>query len=66
MAIATDYQDIRSVTSILVPTRQAAHYLGRSPKTLNQWASYGGPVTPVRINGRLGWPVDQIKKLLGV
>lgn len=52
-----------------VPTEQAAHYLLRRPQTLRGWASaetYPDGLRPVRINGRLGWPVAGIKAVLGV
>lgn len=51
-----------------VPTGQAAYYLHRKPQTLRKWAVYDGtgPVSPVRCNGRLMWPLDQIKAILGV
>ena len=50
-----------------VPTEQAAHYLLRRPQTLREWACREhGPIRPVRVNGRLGWPVAGIKAVLGV
>ena len=50
-----------------VPTEQAAYYLLRRPQTLRGWAcAEDGPLRPVRINGRLGWPVAGIKTVLGV
>ena len=52
-----------------VPTEQAAHYLLRRPQTLRGWAcaeTYPAVLRPVRINGRLGWPVDGIRRLLGM
>lgn len=50
-----------------VPTEQAAHYLNRRPQTLRGWACLeNGPLRPVRINGRLAWPVAGIKAALGV
>lgn len=50
-----------------VPTPQAAHYLNRRPQTLRSWACLeSGPLRPTRINGRLAWPVADIRKLLGV
>lgn len=51
-----------------IPTGQAAHYLCRKPRTLRDWAnnSEGAPIRPVRINGRLAWPVAEIKRALGV
>jgi hypothetical protein len=48
-----------------VSTAEAAFHLGRKPQTLRKWACFeDGPIRPVRINGRLAWPVAQIKQLL--
>ena len=49
-----------------VDTSAAAHYLNRRPQTLRIWALTGHPIQPRRINGRLAWPVSEIKRLLGV
>ncbi|QNA88687.1 helix-turn-helix domain-containing protein [Massilia sp. Dwa41.01b] len=48
-----------------INTNEAAFHLGRSPQTLRKWACYeDGPLRPIRIHGRLAWPVAQIKELL--
>lgn len=50
-----------------LPTREAAYHLSRSQQTLRTWACKGnGPIKPLRINGRLAWPVDAIRELVGV
>lgn len=52
-----------------VPTEQAAHYLNRRPQTLRGWAcaeNFPDGLRPVRINGRLGWPVVGIRAALGM
>lgn len=50
-----------------IPTGEAALHLCRKPQTLRWWASRKiGPLRPTRIHGRLHWPVDEIKRLLGV
>lgn len=51
-----------------VPTEQAAYYLHRKPQTLRKWAVYDGtgPVRAIRCNGRLLWPLDQIRAALCV
>lgn len=50
-----------------LPTREAAHHLNREIQTLHIWAcKETGPIRPRRINGRLAWPVAEIKKLLGM
>lgn len=46
-------------------TAEAAAALNRKPQTLNKWAfTKTGPVQPIRVNGRLAWPADQIAALL--
>ena len=50
-----------------LPTREAARHLNRAQQTLRLWACQeNGPVRPIRINGRLAWPVADIRRLLGV
>lgn len=50
-----------------LPTREAAVHLDRAAQTPRIWASEdSGPVRPVRVNGRLAWPVAEIKRVLGV
>ena len=48
-------------------TNDAALHLNRAPQTLRQWAMReNGPLKPIRINGRLAWPVADIKRLMEV
>lgn len=48
-------------------TAEAAAHLNRAQQTLRIWACReNGPIRPVRINGRLAWPVGELKQLLGV
>jgi hypothetical protein len=48
-----------------VGTALAAYFLGRRPQTMRVWASAEtGPIRPVRVNGRLAWPVDEIRAAL--
>lgn len=50
-----------------LPTAEAAAHLNRADQTLRLWASReNGPLRPIRINGRLAWPVAEIKRLVGV
>lgn len=66
-AIEDRYPPLELVNRPTVPTEQAAHYLNRRPQTLREWACREhGPVRPIRVNGRLAWPVSGIKALLGV
>lgn len=54
-------------TRIAVDTVAAAHHLNRKPQTLRKWAmGECGPIKPVRIAGRLAWPVSELRRLLGV
>lgn len=49
-----------------VDTATAAYHLNRRPQTLRSWAcSEAGPLRPLRINGRLAWPVAEIRRLVG-
>lgn len=52
-----------------VATEQAAHYLSRRPQTLRGWASaetFPDGLRPVRVHGRLAWPMAGIRAALGV
>lgn len=62
------FPPLESVTRPTVDTAAAAYYLNRRPQTLRTWAmnSGTGPVSCIRINGRLAWPVAGIKAVLGV
>lgn len=61
------YEPLDQVTKPNISTEKAAYYLDRKPGTLNKWAQLGkGPVRPIRVNGRLAWPVAEIKRVLGV
>lgn len=64
---STPYPPLHAETRPAVGTNQAAYYLTRKPQTLRTWACFeNGPVRPVRVNGRLAWPVSEIKRALGV
>jgi hypothetical protein len=61
------YQPLGAVTTPTVSTAEAAHYLNRQAQTLRIWAcTKTGPIRPIRVHGRLAWPVAEIRKLLGV
>ncbi|MFM1988270.1 MAG: hypothetical protein RJA99_1227 [Pseudomonadota bacterium] len=54
-------------TRAAVPTDCAAYHLGRQPQTLRAWAcKEDGPLRPVRVHGRLAWPVAELRRVLGV
>lgn len=65
-ATAEKFPPLEQVTRPHVPTEQAAYYLNRRPQTLREWAMTGKVIQPHRVNGRLAWPVDGIKQVLGV
>lgn len=49
----------------IVATSDAAKILNRQPQTLRKWACRGsGPIRPVRINGRLAWRVEDLRRLI--
>ena len=55
------HEEMRSV----LPTAEAAVHLNRAEQTLREWACLQtGPIRPVRINRRLGWPVSEIRRLV--
>lgn len=65
--VAFAFPNLREEKRTHVGTACAAHWLGRKQQTLRGWACFeDGPVRPVRINGRLAWPVDEIRRLMGV
>lgn len=52
-------------TRATLTTAEAAAHLNRAPQTLRAWAMReDGPVRPLRINGRLAWPVAELRRLL--
>lgn len=66
---ATTFPPLEQVNRPAVPTEQASYYLNRRPQTLRGWASsekLPDGLRPVRVNGRLAWPLDGIRRVLGV
>jgi len=57
-------QEVRATLS----TAEAAYHLSRAQQTLRLWAMNdgSGPLRPLRIHGRLAWPVAELRKLCGV
>ncbi len=61
------YPPLEQVTRSSITTNEAAFYLNRKPQTLRIWAMReNGLIRPIRVNGRLAWPVRDIKKVLGI
>ena len=64
---AAQFPPLEQITRPAVDTASAAHYLNRRPQTLRGWACHeDGPLRPVRVNGRLAWPVSELRRVLGV
>ncbi|WP_028601753.1 hypothetical protein [Ottowia thiooxydans] len=58
-------QPLEQETRSAISTAEAAFHLSRSQQTLRVWACReNGPIRPVRINGRLAWPVASIRAAL--
>ena len=54
-------------TRAAVDTATAAFHLNRQPQTLRAWACReDGPLRPIRICGRLAWPVAELRRVLGL
>lgn len=64
---SSQFPPLGLVTAPNVETAAAAYYLRRQPQTLRGWACMeNGPLRPMRIHGRLAWPVADLKRVLGV
>ena len=61
------FPPLELVTKPNVDTAAAAYYFTRQQQTLRGWACHeNGPIRPLRINGRLAWPVSELRHVLGV
>ena len=61
------YQPLELVTRPVLTTKELCHYANIREQTAWAWAcKESGPVRPVRIGRRLGWPTAAVKKLCGV
>lgn len=66
-ATAPKFLPLAHETRPAVDTAAAAYYLSRKQQTLRGWACLeNGPLRPLRINGRLAWPVADLRRVLGV
>lgn len=64
-AIQHAYTPLALETRLTIPTDEAAFHCNRQPQTMRAWACLeNGPIRPLRINGRLAWPVAAIRALL--
>jgi hypothetical protein len=58
------FPPLSAESRITVDTATAAFHLNRKPQTLRGWACHGdGPIRPLRIHGRLAWPVADLIRL---
>lgn len=58
------FPPLEFVTKSVLTTQEAAYYLNRQPQTLRFWAMKQHPIRAINVNGRLAWPVSEIKSLL--
>jgi hypothetical protein len=59
------FPSLDAETRTHVETACAAFHLTRQPQTLRAWACLeNGPLRPIRVMGRLAWPIADIKRLL--
>jgi len=68
-AIPADFVPLHLETRTHVTTAIMCHHLGRKEQTARGWASaetYPEGLRPLRVMGRLAWPVAGIRKILGV
>jgi len=68
-SIAPAYTPLDQETRTHVDTATMCWHLGFAPQTARLWAckqTYPEGLRPVRVNGRLKWPVAGIRKILGV
>jgi len=64
-----DFVPLHQETRTHVTTAVMCRHLSRRPQTARGWASAGthpDGLTPLRVNGRLAWPVAGIRNLLGM
>jgi hypothetical protein len=68
MASKTTYPtSLEHETRTNLPTTEAAFHLNRAQQTLRLWAMReNGPIRPLRVHGRLAWPVADLRRVLGV
>jgi hypothetical protein len=63
----TWFPKLEEVTRPTVETAAAAYYLNRKQQTLREWACRDhGAIRPIRVHGRLAWPVSEIKRVMGL
>lgn len=68
MASSTNHPvPLERETRANLPTPEAAYHLNRAQQTLRLWAMReNGPIRPIRVHGRLAWPVADLRRILNV
>ena len=69
IAAPADFVPLDLETRTHVSTAVLCRHLNRQEQTARQWASaetFPDGLRPLRVNGRLAWPVEGIRKVLGV
>ena len=62
-----DFVPLHLETRTHVSTKVMCRHLNRKEQTARVWACLeNGPLRPIRVHGRLAWPVAEIKRVLGV
>jgi hypothetical protein len=62
---AKQFEQLEHISKPNITTAHAAYLLSRQQQTLRGWACHeDGPLRPLRINGRLAWPVLELKRIL--
>ena len=62
-----DFVSLNKESRTHVSTTVMCHHLGRKEQTARGWACHeDGPLSPIRVNGRLAWAVADIRRILGV
>jgi hypothetical protein len=65
--VGATFLPLEQITRPNLTTEEAAFYLNRAQQTLRLWAcSEDGWLRPLRVNGRLAWPVAELRRVLGV
>jgi hypothetical protein len=66
-SLPVDFIPLNQETRTHVSTRVMCAHLHRKEQTARGWACFeNGPIRPIRISGRLAWPVSELRRLLGV
>lgn len=60
-----DFVPLHLETRTHVSTKVMCRHLNRKEQTARVWACLeNGPLRPIRVHGRLAWPVAEIKRIL--